>query len=358
MKVLHVLRHLNPGGIECWLERLCRHWMTPSRPEVHIALEDPECGSLVPRFSKLGVRFHHVPTPSDYRASMSGWHRLFQREGPFQVVHSHIHHASVLPLVWARKFQVPVRIAHSHADFRPMPSSRSRSLYFRIARRLLPLVANRRIATSPGAACDLFGSPETATHLFPCGSDFEPLLAIERRVVPGRFTLAHVGRFVPEKNHEFLLRLFAAYYREDPRSRLLLIGDGPLRGAIESLSQRLGVASAVDFAGTANPVGPLLAQADMFVFPSVSEGLGLAAIEAQAAGLPVLLASHLPSELNLFPENIRRLALNVPMDEWMSSIRELRKVPPLDSQERRLRLADSPFTITANIRMLERIYAV
>lgn len=357
MKVLHVLRHLNPGGIECWLERLCQHWKAPSRPEFHFALEDPECGTLVPTFCNLGVRLHHVPTPSDFGSAMSGWHRLFSREGPFDVVHSHIHHASILPLIWAQKAQVPVRIAHSHADLRHMPNSLFRSLYFRLARRLLPLVASRRIATSAGAACDLFGSAEAATDLFPCGLDFEPFFAMQHRAVSRRFTLVHVGRFVPEKNHEFLLRLFAAYHREDPETRLLLIGDGPLRQAIESLCCRLGVASAVDFAGSSNQVAPLLAQADLFVFPSLSEGLGLAAIEAQAAGLPVLLASHLPEELDLFPNRIRRLALNLPMDQWMGSIRELRNLPPLDAHQRRLRLADSPFTITANIRMLEKIYA-
>lgn len=357
MKVLHVLRHLNPGGIECWLDRLLRRWPAENRPEFHFALELAEKGSLADGLKALGAYMHHVPTPSDVRGSTRAWKRLLAEAGPFDVVHSHIHHASVIPLAWAKAAGVPVRIAHSHADLRCRPASILRQSYFSMARKLLPCFASRRIAVSRQAACDLFGEESSATDLFPCGSDLEPLLAIEREGQPGRFTVAHVGRFVPEKNHEFVLKVFAGLYRQDPCARLLLVGDGPLREQMESLAVHLGIGSVTEFAGSTLQVPHLLARADLFLFPSISEGLGLAAIEAQAAGLPVVMADHLPPELDLFPSHIRRLALQLPVELWMNAIREMRSLPSLSTAARRSKLECSLFTIDSNISKLQEIYA-
>jgi glycosyltransferase involved in cell wall biosynthesis len=113
----------------------------------------------------------------------------------------------------------------------------------------------------------------------------------------------------------------------------------------------------VRFFGNRFDLPALLAAADICVFPSLCEGLGLAAIEAQAAGLPTLLARHLPVELDLLPQLTRRLALDLPLSQWVNSILEMRMMPHLDSNERQQALQESPFSIEANIRVLSQIYA-
>ncbi len=359
MKVLHVLRQLNPGGIECWLDRLLRAWPEQTRPEFHFALEEEDFGSLAPGLLALGARLHFCPPPRKLAAASVAFSRLLRVEGPFDVVHCHNHHASAFHLALAALYGVRVRISQSHADFRRQCVSRLllRRCYEKSARILIRGTATVKLAVGNGAAAYLFGAGSPEIRLLPCGTDFRPLLEIQPNRDPVRFTLIHVGRLVPEKNHEFLLRLTANLVEQDVSTRLWLVGDGPLRAHLESLVRSLGLDSHVQFWGNRTDIPALLGDADLFVFPSHSEGLGLAALEAQAAGLPTVLADHLPPELDLLPKLSRRLALDLPISHWVKSILEMRSIPNLDSKERREALLDSPYSIEANIRSLSEIYA-
>ena len=359
MKVLHVLRQLNPGGIECWLDRLFRAWPQSTRPEFHFALEEQDFGSLAPGLHSLGAHLHFCPPPRQSVQSARSFSSLLQQHGPFDAVHCHNHHASVFHLAIAAFHGVRLRISQSHADFRRGPVTRSplRRGYEQASQVLLQSLANVKLAVSTGAAADLFGANSERVQILPCGTSFEPLLNAPSRREPSRFTLVHVGRLVPEKNHHFLLLLTAELVALDPATRLWLIGDGPLRTSLESLARSLGIHSHVTFWGSRNDIPSLLSAADLFVFPSHSEGLGLAALESQAAGLPTLIASHLPQELNLLPALTRRLALDLPISEWVNFILEMRTMPHLNRAERQHALLDSPYSIESNLRSLTKIYA-
>lgn len=357
MKVLHVLRKLDPGGIECWLDRLFRCWPDTDRPEFHFALESKSAGILAPGLIALGARIHHCPPPSDTRAMLSRFSRLLSEQGPFAAVHCHNHYAAAFHLSLARALEVPVRVTHSHADLRNRIQSRSRKLYRSGSRMLNSVLATTRLAVSKPAALDLFGSQSEKVRIFPCGINFQPLLEADSRPDASRFTLIHVGRLVPEKNHEFLLRLLKALLQREPRARLRLIGDGPLRAQLEDRTVQLGLSSQVEFWGNRTDIPELLSSSDCFVFPSHSEGLGLAAIEAQAVGLPVVMAHHLPAELDLFPGLCHRLALDLPISHWVDSLLGLDRSARVSSDQRQKVLHSSPFSIEANIKELRKIYA-
>ncbi len=358
MRVLHVLRQLNPGGIECWLDRLVHGWPARTRPDFHFALECSDFGSLAPSVSACGVTLHHCPSPSNPSAFVK-WNALLSSAGPFDVIHCHNHHAAAFPLALAARHGVPVRIAHSHADFRRHARRRHwpRRLYEASARRLLDLFATARLAVSAGAAQDLFGARHSEARIVPCGADFEPLLNVERKPDPNGFKLVHVGRLVPEKNHEFLFHLLRELAVVHPQAHLQLVGDGPGRAHLESLAHALGLTRRIDFLGNRSDIAACLEDADAFVFPSHSEGLGLAAIEAQAAGVPSLIASHLPQELDLIPGLCRRLALGVPLSRWVSSLLEMKYVPQISKYRRREILAGSSCSIESNVAVLGEIYA-
>jgi glycosyltransferase involved in cell wall biosynthesis len=232
-----------------------------------------------------------------------------------------------------------------------------RQCYRRSATFALEHLANIQLAVSAGAAKDLFGDNSHALNIFPCGTDFESLFSTEHRSDHSRFTLVHVGRFVPGKNHIFLLRIMAELAQRKSAARLWLIGDGPLRPLIEQEALSLGIVDRVQFLGNRSDVPELLSVANLFVFPSLSEGLGLAAIEAQAAGLPVLMAGHLPVELDLLPGRCRRLALDLPIHKWVDSILEMSEIPAMHLKDRRAALSQSRFSIDSNIRILSEIYA-
>ena len=359
MKVLHVLRQLNPGGIECWLERLVRLWPTQTRPEFHFALEERDFGMLAPEFVSHGVKLHYCPPPKNIGNSVRGFLSILKHSGPFAAVHCHNHHASAFHLLLAAECHVPLRISQSHADFSADLEQRFplRRWYRKSASLALQSLANVKLAVSGGAAKDLFGEHVRGLSIFPCGTDFESLFAAECRPDPARFTLVHVGRLVSGKNHKFLLQLMVELTQRQPNARLWLIGDGPLRASLEQEAARLGITESVHFWGNRSDVPSLLATANLFVFPSFSEGLGLAAIEAQAAGLPVLLAAHLPAELDLLPGRCQRLALDLPSGKWVDSILEMKKIPSLQLAERKSFLTHSGFSMDSNIRILSQIYA-
>jgi glycosyltransferase involved in cell wall biosynthesis len=113
----------------------------------------------------------------------------------------------------------------------------------------------------------------------------------------------------------------------------------------------------VEFLGTQADVSYWLSQADVFVFPSLSEGLGLSPVEAQAAGLPVLLAAHLPEEIDWLPGAVKRLALNVPREEWVRSALALREYVAPPSEVRAVSLNQSHFSMSSNVNILRSIYA-
>ena len=359
MKVLHVLRHFNHGGIECWLERLMMAWPRDSRPEFHFALEESNFGVLAPRMQALGARLHHCPPPRQAAKAASSLLSVLADHGPFRAIHCHNHHASAFNLAVAAQLGIPIRASHSHADFRSAPGSKSglRRCYAATARLALRALANVRLAVSKGAAADLFVGGAPDVELLPCGIDFQPFFDPSAHRDASRFTLIHVGRLVPEKNHSFLLKVVRELARHEPGTQLWLVGDGPLRSSLVAESASLGITDRVHFWGARNDIADLLASADVFVFPSISEGLGLAAIEAQAAGLPVVLAQHLPEELDVFPSHCFRLALDLPIEQWVNSILNSRDLAPLSSAERLARLAQSEFSIHANVRSLSQVYA-
>lgn len=356
MRVLHVLRRLEPGGIECWLERLLAAWQGPSRPEFHFALECADFGSLAPRLEALGARLHHCPAPHQPWEAATALRRILREEGPFQAIHCHTHYASPFGLAVAAQCRVPVRVAHSHADFRATAANWARRRYATVAREALSWLANVKVAVSRAASEDLFGGGLGA-RILPCGIDGEKFLRAAGRRDASRFTLVHAGRLVPEKNHRWLLDLSMELRRRVPELRVWLIGEGPLRGELEREIARRDLAGCVELWGARADVADLMAAADLFVFPSLAEGLGLAAVEAQAVGLPVLAAAHLPEEIDWLPGAVHRLALDVPIGEWADTALALRAYPPLPLAVREERLAQSQFSMQSNIRALEQIYA-
>lgn len=289
----------------------------------------------------------------------TGFRNLLRELHPVRAVHCHNHRAAFFPLAVAASEGVPIRIAHSHADFRMKDHAAglARRCYSVLSKSAIAFSSNRCLAVSGKASEDLFGSQAREVAIAPCGTDFDPLLQVRRIPDPSCFTLIHVGRLVPEKNHEFLFRLMKALIEVEPRARLRLIGDGPLRSRLERLAESLSLERQIEFLGNRQDIPDLLASADVFVFPSFSEGLGLAAIEAQGAGLPVLLASHLPRELDLIPGLYHRLALHLPIQAWVNSILEIRSVPSVPLATRRAYIDASPFSIHSNVQFLEQIYA-
>jgi glycosyltransferase involved in cell wall biosynthesis len=134
------------------------------------------------------------------------------------------------------------------------------------------------------------------------------------------FVLAHVGRFDPVKNHTFLLDVFSRIVQQHPNSILLLAGTGSTMSAVKSRAQTLGLQDNIRFLGSVSNVAQLLTMADVFVFPSLYEGLGISLIEAQASGLPCFTALDcVPEEANV-TGTVEYLPLEAGAAAWAEAI--------------------------------------
>jgi glycosyltransferase involved in cell wall biosynthesis len=135
------------------------------------------------------------------------------------------------------------------------------------------------------------------------------------------FVVGHVGRFHPQKNHEFIVRIADEVIKRRPDTRFIFIGDGDLRSGIASEFERKGLAHNVTFVPDTLSVPKfMLSTMDCFVFPSRYEGLGLVAVEAQAAGLPCFISDRVPHEAIVDAKLVNVLRLDDPPEMWANAI--------------------------------------
>jgi len=213
----------------------------------------------------------------------------------------------------------------------------------------------------------LFGSAwraDARSERLPCGVPLDAFAApVDRAMVRGEFGLpavafvvGHVGVFRPQKNHAFLLAVFAEILRQEPAARLLLIGSGPTEAETRALADRLGISDHVIFAG-GRPDVPHLLQGgpDVFLFPSLFEGLPVALVEAQAAGLPCVISDSISPEADLVSGLITRQALTAPVASWAAAVLDARN--RLVSQEVALdAVRRSPMNLETGLATLIRLY--
>ncbi|MCC7343170.1 MAG: glycosyltransferase [Bryobacterales bacterium] len=322
-RVLHVTSALDPGGIETWLGRLLA--IPEGRPLVEgVAVLSPREGLLAPYFRECGVPIHCVPPSRNPLRFVLDLASMLRQTGPWDVVHSHVYRRSALVHLASILARIPVRVTHSHNTRGQETASHSplRGLLALGATWWINAISHVRISCSLDAAVSLFhrGALNDRDLLcMPCGMDIDgflrsaepPVSRSSLRIPWGATVIGHVGRFMPQKNHEFLLRAAAEAIRENPRLHLLLVGDGPLRGEMEALASSLGIEGNVSFTGNRLDVPSLMRHAmDCFFLPSLWEGLGIVALEAQALGLPCLLSDAVPMEANRLPHRNRVFPLS------------------------------------------------
>jgi glycosyltransferase involved in cell wall biosynthesis len=368
IRVLHVVGAMNRGGVETWIMHLVRRFQeTRVRTDILVHTEEPAAydAELVERGCRI-LRCPQVRRPVHYGRALR-W--LLREHGPYGVVHSHVHHFSGYVLRLARKECVPVRIAHSHNDTR-VHDGEARGLrrgYLGLMRRWIARHATGGLAASREAGVALFGDPARLPwQVLYCSVDFAPFaepvdrpaILAECGVPADSILMCHVGRFAEQKNHAFLLRIAADVFAREPRTHLVLIGEGPLRPAIEANARAIGIASRVHFLGPRPDVPRLLGAADVFLLPSLFEGLPLVALETQGAGIPVILTDTITREVDIVPGLVERRSLTESAATWGTAILAAIGRDDRPNRARALELAQqSPFDIRTGADQLERFYA-
>jgi glycosyltransferase involved in cell wall biosynthesis len=283
-------------------------------------------------------------------------------------VHSHVHHFSGVVLHAADRAGALVRLAHSHTTSDGRASQPGRSAYRWLMRRLIRRHATGLIGCSRAACEALFGPAcwrDPRVAVLPNAIDLDRYSRLdesrcalrEQLGLPADATLiAHVGSFSPVKNHRMLIETFAALVKQLPAAHLMLAGDGPLRPAIEAHIRACGVEPFVYMLGVRDDVPRLLAASDLFLFPSLYEGLGIAVIEAQAAGIPCVVADTVPAEADMRLGLMRFVSVQAEPDRWVDQA-----LAALDTRrpvwiERQRALQTAGYDIRVITRRLEQLY--
>jgi len=370
LRILHVVGRMQRGGVETWLMHVLRG-IDRERFQMDFLVETTEPGAYDADARALGSNV--IPcldshNPWRYRRHFA---QVLREHGPYEVIHSHEHFFSGHLLRLAHAANVPIRIAHSHNDTSGQEAQAGlpRKAYVSLMKRWIARYATGGIAVSRNAAVDLFGTDwqRRPQHwLLPCGIDLTPFTSpIDQRAIRAEFgvpadafVIGHVGRFVEQKNHSFLIDIFAAVAKRQPNARLLLVGEGPLRPEIEARVARAGLTAQVIFAGGRNDVPRLMrGTMDLFLLPSLYEGLPVVGIEAQAAALPFILSDTITREVVRFPDRTRFLSLASPPAVWADHLLALRaEALTHPSQNNAVAMQGSPFDARSSREVLERIY--
>ncbi len=324
MRVLHVVGNLGYAGLEAVVVNLYRN-MDRTKVLFDFVVVSPKKQRYDDELEAMGSTIHRLPFkgrhPLRYYAELV---RVLKRGG-YDLIHVNSNSASAaLDLLAAQRAGVRVRICHSHN------SSCLVRFQHHLLKPLLPFLTTQRLACSEAAAHWMFGRKCHGWHLLRNGIPidryrYHPDVRSRVRAaldIDGKLVLGHVGGFVPNKNHAFLIDIFRATRNLNEDAVLLLIGDGPERPAIQAKVNILGLGKSVRFMGAVENVHEFLQAMDILIFPSFFEGLPLALVEAQTAGLPILASEGVPKDAALV-DNFVRLPLDTSPEAWAKHIGEM-----------------------------------
>ncbi|MDO5134593.1 MAG: glycosyltransferase family 1 protein [Eubacteriales bacterium] len=364
MKILQVGLGNNPGGLEAFVinyyKELAKRGVSFDFVSMYGRIAHEE------EILRLSGRVFYVPNvKKDYFGYVKAMKALLRRER-YDVVHVHmLSAANILPLKLARKAGVRTVIAHSHNTSAPGLLRKGMDV---LHKPLIGRYATRRLACSEAAGAWLFGRramEEGQVILVPNAIDVEKYafspenrrrLREELGLSMEDLVIGHVGRFQIQKNHEGLLRIFAAAAKIEERARLLLVGEGELMEKIQAEVREYGLEDRVIFAGVRLDVERLLSAMDVFLFPSLFEGLPFTLVEAQANGLPCVISRTISREAVVSPQTVRMLDLREDEEIWA------RELLSFSGQEReaegpiRDRLSRSRFDIQQEADRLLELY--
>lgn len=171
------------------------------------------------------------------------------------------------------------------------------------------------------------------------------------------YVIGHIGKFMEAKNHPFLIEVFAKYHALHPKSKLLLVGDGELRHLVETAINKNKVNDCVILAGLRSDISDILQAMDIFLFPSIYEGMPLSVVEAQASGLPCIISDAVTKLVNI-GENVVQLPLNKGVDYWVEYLGNVKyELPRQKRSERNIELiTKAGYNIETEAENLIKIY--
>ena len=374
MKVLHIVENLERGAVENWLVRMLGH---ARKREIEVdwtfycILEQP--GAMDEKVRALGARVIHSPAPIVRKAKFVRALRMELLHGEYDVLHCHHDIVSAVYLLAASGMRIRRRIVHVHnADEAVLTPSRFKQrLYREPMRRVCLAMADLIVGISDHTLSTFLAGRsrrEGRDLVLYYGVDPTPFETAkgdrlkfrqELGLAENSRILLFAGRMVPEKNPLFAVDVLADMHRMDPAVVGIFVGSGSLDEAVRQRAAELGLGAAFRHLGWRDDVPEIMCCCDWFILPRPEhpmEGLGLAVVEAQLAGLSLLLSQGIADDPLLPTANSHRLGLSLGPKAWAKAAIEISRRPPPSRAAAVAALRKSPFAMDSALTELISLY--
>ena len=311
------------GGVEAVVMNYYRN-IDRSKIQFDFICDDDSTNIPCEEIESLGGRVILIP-PYQKLISYQKKLRKILKENNYKIVHSHINTLSVFPLYAAKKVGIPIRIAHSHSTTNKREWKKN--LLKQLLRPFSRKYATHYFCCSELAGRWLFGNKEYDkgnVYLLNNAIDIEKFkynekirkeVRTELGIKDDTLVIGHIGRFVEQKNHSFLIDIFKEVHDKNKNSILLLAGQGPLMEKIKNKVKNLNIEDSVIFLGQRSDANRLYQAFDIFLLPSLYEGLPVVGVEAQASGLLCILSSAMTKETKVL-SSTKFISLDNNSKEW------------------------------------------
>ena len=362
VRVLHMIGNLDIGGSQALVMSIYR-MIDRSRVQFDFVIDRADRNYFVSEIESLGGRVFVLPQYKGYNVGeiKKAWSTFLSEHREYKILHSHVRSYASLYLPVAKKLGL-VTIVHSHSTSNGKGVG---AIVKRILQYPIRFQADYMLGCSKEAGEWLFGKRAVRgekyrlvknaidSEAYVCSADVREEYR-EMLMLSGKRVYTHVGRLHEAKNHIFLLDVFSKIKAAQSEAVLLLVGDGEKRRDIENRINELSLSDSVKLLGNRSDIPNILMASDCFLFPSLWEGLGIAAIEAQAASLPCLCSDTLPREVKL-TELCEFLPIASPsLDSQIWADRAI--CANAERKDRRKEIADAGFDIRATAEDMIRFY--
>lgn len=320
------------GGVEAVIMNYYRN-MDKSKIQFDFICDSDSTNIPYEEIESLGGKVILVPPYQKVFKYQKELVKIF-KDNKYNVVHSHINTLSVFPLRAAKKAGVKFRIAHSHSTTNK--KEWKKNILKQVLRPFSKFYATHYMCCSEFAGRWLFGNKTfDKGNVYVLNNAIEldkfkysEIIRQEKRRELGindeTLVIGHVGRFVQQKNHAFLIDVFNEVHKVNSNSVLILVGQGPLEEEIKEKVKKLGLSNNVKFLGQRIDVNELYQTFDVFLLPSLYEGLGMVLIEAQSAGCYCIASSEVPKEVSV-NNFVKFIDLNSDLVVWRDLVLNINK---------------------------------
>lgn len=364
IKVLQIVGAMNMGGTETMLMNIYRN-IDRSKVQFDFISYSEKDGYYDEEIKRLGGKIIKLNKSKSVKELCNA----INDNGPYDVVHAHTLFNCGIAMKAAKKCKVKIRISHSHTNL-DYSNNVIKKIYINMMRRSINKNSTNLLACSKSAGTYLFGEKNIHKDKY---SYFPNLIEYSKFIdkydnqvskfkeemnISNKFIIGHIGRFIEAKNHKFLIDILANMIEKNIDAVLLLVGDGPLRIEIEKIAKQRNVYDKIRFIGIRDDVNVVLKSMDVFVFPSIYEGLGLVMLEAQASGIPCVVSNAIQPEADLNLGLVTKLSLDDSVDLWVDNILNISNKKENDINKIIQAFETTGYSIEVGIDKLMKIYNI